>query len=212
MTLSILVPVNRLSQAKGRLATHLSDGTRRELALATLDTVLDACTEYCSRSGARTWVLTADELVAASVPEAVRVVREDHRLRGLNEQIEAALAQLVTSAVLILHADLPLLTSQALAEFVEGAPAAPSAAIAASGDGGTNAMLLCPPGRFALAYGRGSAAKHQAAAEAAGLRVAVTMHPAISLDLDTPEDLTKLMQADGGRESRAGRVIAESWG
>ena len=210
MPLRILVPVNHLDRAKGRLAAYLSEDARRALALATLSTVLEACLAYGETSGAETWVLTSDYAVAVSVPEGVNVLDEDPGLRGLNAQLEAAVKQLASDEILIVHADLPLLTAEALAAFVGSAPVAPSVTISPSGDGGTNAMLLRPPGRFPLAYGEMSAAKHRVSAEAARMRVVETPHPAIALDLDTPDDLTRLMQTPEGRKSLAGQLLAQT--
>ena len=210
MPLRILVPVNHLDRAKGRLAAYLSEAARRALALATLSTVLEACLAYGESSGAETWVLTSDYAVAVSVPEGVNVLDEDPGLRGLNAQLEAAVKQLASDEILIVHADLPLLTAEALAAFVGSAPVAPSVTISPSGDGGTNAMLLRPPGRFPLAYGEMSAAKHRISAEAARIRVVETPHPAIALDLDTPDDLTRLMQTPEGRKSLAGQLLAQT--
>ena len=209
MPLHILVPVNHLDRAKGRLAAYLSEDARRALALATLSTVLEACLQYGEQTPVATHVLTSDYAVAVAVPEGIDVIDEDPALRGLNAQLEAALKQLACDELLIVHADLPLLTAEALASFVASAPPAPSATLSPSGDGGTNAMLLRPPGRFALAYGELSAAKHRISAEAARMVVVETPHPALALDLDTPDDLARLMQTPEGRESRAGQLLAQ---
>ena len=76
-----------------------------------------------------------------------------------------------------------------------------------SRDGGTNAMLLNPPGRFALAYGPGSHAKHRAAAEAAGMAVIANHNRELTLDLDTPDDIRELLRAPRGRQGAAGRYL-----
>ena len=68
-------------------------------------------------------------------------------------------------------------------------------------------MLLRPPGRFALAYGRGSGDLHEAAARAAGLTVRRAEVPALSLDLDTPGDVRTLLATAEGRETEAGRYL-----
>jgi len=206
--LRIVVPVNHLDRAKGRLAAYLSEDARRALALATLSTVLEACLSYGERTAVETYVLTSDYAVAVAIPEGIKVIDEDPALRGLNAQLEAAVNQLASDELLIVHADLPLLTADALATFVGSAPPAPSVTISPSGDGGTNAMLLRPPGRFALAYGELSAARHRISAEAASMTVVEAPHPAIALDLDTPDDLMRLMQTAEGRASRAGQILA----
>ena len=151
-----------------------------------------------------------DEAVEAEVPEGVRVLGEDPELRGLSAQIEQAAEELGVDELLILHADLPLVTAEALRDLVTQAPEAPSATLVRPADGGTNAMLLRPPGRFPLAYGRGSGDLHEAAAREAGLAVRRADAPPLAHDLDTPSDVRALLSTAGGRASEAGRYLVES--
>lgn len=203
--LPILVPVNGLDRAKGRLASLLSAEERLTLALVTLETVLHA-------AGPRAIVLTPDERVAAHVAGRARVLREEPALDGLNAQLEHAIETLcaegaVASRLLILHADLPLATAGAI-ETLEGLDAGEGTAVLVeSPDGGTNAMLLHPPGRFPLAYGPGSFVKHAAAAQAAGMTVITNHNRELTLDLDTPDDIRELLRAPRGRQGAAGRYL-----
>ncbi len=190
MPLPVLVPVNRLDRAKGRLAEVLSADERRTLALITLDTVLRAIAE----AGLEPLLLTADEDVARRFARSATLLPERTDLTGLNAQLTSAVDD--RREVLILHADLPLTSGGALRELVAAAPPADSVTLVKSRDGGTNAMLLRPPGRFALAYGSGSFAKHAASAEVATMSVTVHRSPALSLDLDTADDLLLLLTMD----------------
>jgi 2-phospho-L-lactate guanylyltransferase len=200
-----LVPVNRLDRAKGRLAGLLSPGERMDLTRATLLTALDAL----EGADIPAFVLTADERARAIVGARAEVLDEDAALRGLNPQLEAALAALRTqlgdTAVLIVHADLPLATSDSLTRVIEAAAEEPSVTLVESGDGGTNVMLLRPPGLFPLSYGLGSARRHRAAAHA--LTVRVVDEPDLALDLDTEDDVRRLLATERGRTSHAGRVL-----
>ncbi len=203
MATTVLIPVNRLDRAKGRLAALLEPEERAELVRRSLAAVLAAV----EGAGMKAVVLTSDETVAAQMPAGVRALGEDPDLRGLSAQVERASRLLAAEELLILHADLPLVTAEALRELVTQAPPAPSATLVRPGDGGTNAMLLRPPGRFALAYGRGSGDLHEAAAREAGLAVRRADVPTLALDLDTPSDVRELLSTAEGRATAAGRYL-----
>ena len=205
MTIPVIIPVNRLDRAKGRLAELLTPDEREALTLATLRTVLEAVRE----AGMKPVVLAADPRLAALLDPGVTVVAEDRATSGLNAQLEVVLAATREPAVLILHADLPLATGPALRALLAAADADESVALVRSPDGGTNAMFFRPPGRFPLAYGKGSFAAHCDAAERAGLAVSVVESPELALDLDTPVDLRTLLSTPGGRASAAGKLLLE---
>lgn len=207
MTWTALVPVNRLDRAKGRLAVMLEPEQRRALTLATLATVLQAV----AVAGGRALVLTADDSIARAVQEPHEVVPERAGLEGLNPQLEAAIKLIDGDDLLVLHADLPLASGPALALLRDRGGGAPSLTLVEADDGGTNAMLLRPPGRFPLAYGKDSASKHREAATAAGMAVARVRVPELELDLDTPGDVARLLASENGKTSAAGELL-RSWG
>jgi len=205
----ILIPVNRLDRAKTRLAGLLTPGERRQLALLTLSVVLEA-----ARPGGSVVVLSADDRSLLPL-DGARFIEEDRHLVGLNAQLEAAIARMgPPDDLLILHADLPLATPEAIARL-GGAPSPPaplqttrergakvgSVTAVRSADGGTNAMLLGPPGRFALGYGPGSFDKHMVAALGAGMAFSEHRNEALSLDLDSPADILALLAMPEARES-----------
>ena len=208
-----IVPVNRLERAKGRISDVLDAHSRRRLALATLETVLGALRE----ADMRALVLTADaEAAAAATAAGAETLPEEGELPGLNAQLEWAIERLAPAgSVLILHADLPLATAAALGHLAAVAPPPPSATLVRSSDGGTNAMLLRPAGRFALAYGPGSFARHAQAAAQAGYRVRHADIPALALDLDTGDDLAVFRAHPEALRTPAGRVlgaVSRGWG
>ncbi|MDE2934953.1 MAG: 2-phospho-L-lactate guanylyltransferase [Chloroflexota bacterium] len=205
MPTTVLIPVNRLDRAKGRLAALLEPEERAELVRRSLSAVLAAV----EGAGMVAVVLTSDEGVRTVLLADVRVLSEDPHLQGLSAQLEWAGGLLGVDELLILHADLPLVTAEALRDLVAQAPPAPSATLVRPGDGGTNAMLLRPPGRFPLAYGRGSGDLHESAAREAGLAVRRADVPALALDLDTPADVRVLLSTAEGRASEAGRYLVE---
>ena len=150
-----LIPVNQLDRAKGRLSTLLDARQRAELALVTLTTAWSAALEVSSA----VVILTADLRISSLLGPRAVVLRESPDAHGLNEQLSLATTTLIQerklredSCLLILHADLPLATPHAIQALFAAAPPAPSVMIVRSADGGTNAMLQCPPGKLGLAY------------------------------------------------------------
>lgn len=198
----VLIPVNRFDRAKRRLAERFTAEQREQLAIATFRTVTQAVRD----AGLLSVALTPEPERVRSLAAADEVIGEAPGRSGLNGQVEGLAPQL-SDQVLILHADLPLATGAALRDLLEQAAEA-DVALVRSRDGGTNAMLLRPPGRFALAYGPGSFAAHDAAARAAGLTVAHIESPALALDLDTPADIALLLETPGGAETLAGRLAS----
>ncbi len=104
------------------------------------------------------------------------------------------------SAILILPADLPLVTMASLDRLLDAADAALAAGhgqplvVAAPSDarGGTNALLLSPPNVIEPAFGPGSLEAHVRAARAADASVQLVIDPQLGFDLDTPEDLERI--------------------
>jgi 2-phospho-L-lactate guanylyltransferase len=72
---------------------------------------------------------------------------------------------------------------------------------------GTNALALSPPGAIAPSFGPGSRARHEAAADAAGLERATLELPSLTHDVDTPDDLAAL-RARGGLGPRTAALLA----
>ncbi|MGE0601648.1 MAG: 2-phospho-L-lactate guanylyltransferase [Dehalococcoidia bacterium] len=201
IALPVLIPVNRLERAKGRLAELLTPDERRTLSTITLEAVLHA-------AGKSAIVLTPDPEVRQRVGKRARLMEEDPKRTGLNEQLEVAVATLVadgtaSDGLLILHGDLPLASEEALDVLAEES-GQKTAVMVESRDGGTNAMLARPAGAFPLAYGPGSFARHVEAARTAGMTVVANTNRELRLDLDTPDDIRELLRAPRGRQGAAG--------
>jgi 2-phospho-L-lactate guanylyltransferase len=203
--LQVLIPVSRLDRAKTRLAEVLTPSERRDLALITLQTVLDAVRE----AGWKAVVLTSDADVRDAAGD-VMVIEETGDGLGLNGELEKALSRLAATEILILHADLPLVDGPSLGALAGAAAPAPSVTLVQSPDGGTNAMLLRPPGMFALAYGAKSFEKHVRAAKAVGMTVTTVESDRLSIDLDTAADVRHLLDSPQGRASAAGKYLGRN--
>ena len=104
----------------------------------------------------------------------------------------SAVVALGAAGALVLPADLPLLSAEIVAEFLDEAGDAPLALAADRRGTGTNALLLRPPLALAPAFGPGSFQRHRALAREHGLAVVTVRLPELAFDLDTPEDLAAL--------------------
>lgn len=111
---------------------------------------------------------------------------------ALNQAREWAMAR-GAPAVLVLPADLPLLTPADITALLDLAREPRSVVIAPDAhDGGTNALLLRPPDALHFAFGPSSFHEHCAQAETSQLTLHIYRSPTVALDLDTPADLKRI--------------------
>ena len=191
MTLWAIVPVKPLRRGKSRLAEVLTQDERadlnRRLLVHTLET-LTAIPEI------------EHVLVVSRDPGALALAR-DHGARTVQEngtpQLNVALARATilaknyaTRGVLIVPADLPLLTPEDVRAMLEKVKAPPVVVVAPDRHReGTNALLVCPAGLIEYDFGPGSFQRHCNRALQAGARLEVCDLPSLALDVDLPEDL-----------------------
>jgi 2-phospho-L-lactate/phosphoenolpyruvate guanylyltransferase len=115
---------------------------------------------------------------------------------ALNQAREWALAR-GAQVMLVLPADLPLLTSADIAIMLNLACEHRSVVIAPDARGeGTNALLLRPPDTLHFAFGPQSFYEHCAQAETCPLALHIYHSPTVALDLDTPADWKQLSLLD----------------
>ena len=188
-----IVPVRGLPAGKRRLAELLSVEQRNRLVRAMLDDVVETL-----RDAASVDVVTILSRDAAAAREAQRLgvgfLRQPDSSDGLNAGLSFALRERSRrEAILIVPADLPLVTPGDIEALMGQEPGGALVAIAPSRDGGTNGLLLRPPLVIEPAYGPGSAARHGAAAELAGVARHEVDTERWRLDIDTPEDLGRLL-------------------
>jgi 2-phospho-L-lactate guanylyltransferase len=209
VSLWAIVPVKPFRQAKSRLASVLGDEERLVLSREMLRTVLAALTGVSRVE--RTLVVSRDpEALSLGRQLGARTLSERSRFasrRGppidLNQALVLATKAAVgsgASAILVLPADLPLVTVQDVQALIELAE--PPPVVVLSPDrrrDGTNALLASPASLIEYAFGQASYDRHRAAVLAAGARLAVCDRPGLALDLDLPEDLGLFRQALGGR-------------
>jgi 2-phospho-L-lactate guanylyltransferase len=191
MTLWAIVPVKPLRRAKSRLAGVLSRDERAALSKEMLVHTLDVLSTVPQVE--KILVISRDSRALALARErGARTVTEQG-----GSQLNKALIRATVlargygvSSVLVLPADLPLLTKADVEKLVSMADDPPVVVIAPDRRGtGTNALLSSPPGLIEYDFGPDSFKHHSARAEAAGARVEICELPSLELDLDLPEDL-----------------------
>jgi len=191
MTIWAIVPVKPLRRGKSRLSGVLGLEARTALNHYLLSNVLEILAsvpeiEY--------------SLVVSRDPEALTIARE-YGARTVQEQGSPQLNIALTRAtmvaishsvqgVLIIPADLPLITAIDIREMVKLAEDPPVVVITPDRHKqGTNALLISPPGLIRYQYGPGSFQQHCFQAQKAGARLEIYERSSVALDIDLPEDL-----------------------
>jgi len=119
---------------------------------------------------------------------------------GLNKALKLAIAKLeqrATGSAMIIHADLPLLTSQDIDSFVSRSQDCHIAIVPCKNGTGTNALLLRPPNAIPPVFGKGSYKMHLSLAKNTGFRWKVLRIRGIQFDIDDSQDLRQFMRYNG---------------
>jgi 2-phospho-L-lactate guanylyltransferase len=194
MSLWAIVPVKPLRRGKSRLAGILSQDERANLNQTLLAHTLDTL---------KATPEIEQVLVVSRDTEALALARE-HGARTVQENgaphLNVALARATivahnyaTRGVLIVPADLPLLTPQDIRSMLELAGQPPVVVVAPdTRRQGTNALLISPVGLIDYDFGPGSFERHCQRASQAGARLEICELPSLALDMDLPEDLEQV--------------------
>lgn len=186
-----IIPVKPLRRGKSRLSGVLSESERTSLNSCLLENTLQVLSEVSEID--HTLVISRDpQALALARKQGARTLMENHD-SNLNRALEFATSMIRKPAhrgILILPADLPLLTSTDIRVLLNSASNPPVVSIAPDRHNeGTNALLISPPGLIRYSFGVGSFERHSAAALQSGARLEIVKNVAMSLDLDTPGDL-----------------------
>lgn len=190
-----VVPVRGLPAGKRRLAALLDVPARNSLVLAMLDDVTAALTQ--AERIDRVVIASRD---AAARDEAARLgvefLDQTTLQLGYNRAVAYAQSALAgADALLIVPADVPLITPDSVDMVVGTAPDGPAIVVAPAHNGGTNGLFLRPPEIIRPQFGPSSARAHAQAAAAAGeagVPYRLARIDVWAYDLDTPSDLQLL--------------------
>jgi 2-phospho-L-lactate guanylyltransferase len=207
-----IIPVKPLKNAKSRLAGVLSPDQRYEFAQAMLRHVLEVATSLPGIAG--TLVVSRDTKVLAIAREAGAKTVQESGAPELNTALTRATEVVRTwgcETILILPADLPLITGEDIINMVDLGTDAPSVVIATDRDAdGTNALLIQPPGVIPFAFGPGSFQRHIDLAREAGVQAKIYHSTCLSLDIDLPIDLERFNRLVKQNEQHRFLPILES--
>ncbi len=191
MTIWTIIPVKPLNRSKTRLSSALSPEERQALSESMFRRVLTAVKAAPQITG--TLVISRDPRALAIARELGAHTVQESGNPELNDALMRAtqvIAGWRAGALLILPADLPMVTTHDIATMVARGRNSNTIVIATDRhQDGTNALLVRPPGLIDYAYGIGSFARHVELALEAGARVEVVESSTLALDIDVPADL-----------------------
>ena len=190
-----VIPVNDPLRGKQRLSALLPAAVRAELVSAMLHDVLEACDGAASIDGSL--VVTPSPAI---VPPGCAVMTDPGR--GHAHAIESALrTEAAKPGVVVLMADCPLVTTEALDRLVA---AAEPLALAPAQDGGTNALAMRPGDLMQPSFGvPGSSAVTMATARELQIKVKLVQDPVFAVDLDDTDDIERVLARGAGTRTAA---------
>ncbi len=196
------------SNAKSRLSSLLTDKEREEFAMAMLSDVAGTLLS----SGCFDVV---DILSTSLIDfESANIVLTDSGLNeALNEYLEKMSSHSLDEPVLIIMADIPLISIKNIRDITASKA---DIVIAPGRMGGTNAIFIRDPSRFHVDYYGASFIKHRDIAQNYGLIVDVFDSFNLSTDIDEVADLAEVLLHGTGQAAgylkNLGFVLAESRG
>ncbi len=191
MTFWAIVPVKPLQRGKSRLAEVLTQEERLDLNRRLLAHTMDTLTGIPEIE--HVLVISRDPSALALAREYGARTVQEHGAPQLNIALTRATIvarTYATRGVLVLPADLPLITPEDIQTLLARAVDPPVVVISPDRHRqGTNALLVCPAGVIEYEFGSGSFQRHCALARQAGAHLEICELPSLALDMDLPEDL-----------------------
>ena len=191
-----VVPIKLLARTKRRLMPLLSSEEREAVACAMLEDVLAALMHAPSLAGVT--VITGDVKAAAIARAAGAAIIVDDENVGMSAAVTKAaqhLADAGREGILVIPADVPLITRADVESIAAAHRAAPSVTLVpASIDGGTNALASSPPDACSFCFGDDSFGKHLEASRSRGIEPQVLHLARVAQDIDRPDDLAAFLR------------------
>jgi len=209
-----IVPFKALEAAKQRLASLLTPDERRDLMLAMARDVLAALCQSSALAGVLIVSRTAEADALAQTFATERFAESpDADLPGALRQAGSHLQEhFGARGVMVVPADVPLITGAEVDEILEGhdsAGQAPAVTVVPDADHlGTNALVLTPPDAIDFIFDGSSFRPHVDAAFARGITPRIVPSRGFQLDIDTADDLRSLLAS--GKTTQTGTFLEKS--
>ena len=181
----VAIPIRAFALGKARLAGHLSDDERAELARRCADAVVEAA------RGLAVVVVSSDPDVRDwAAARAVDVIDDPGSLDGAADAGRAWVAAQGGTRVVVAHADLP--RARTFTSVLRDGDRDIVALVPCHRDDGTPVLSVPVTLDFRFAYGLGSFRRHTAEARRLGVGVRVVRDPDLAFDVDVPDDVRAL--------------------
>jgi 2-phospho-L-lactate/phosphoenolpyruvate guanylyltransferase len=206
LALYAVVPVKNLKTSKRRLSAVLTPQERKQLTLAMLEDVLTAV----KASIVNKIVVIGEDVEVQEVAERFGASYLSAAKDGLNLAIEEATSWCIqhnAESVLVLPADIPLITTKEVDRIVELGKGKCAVVLSPSGNWGTNALYQCPPKLIPACFGSKSFIEHIREAYTKGISVRLHFSTGLATDIDSAEDLCKLFEVKNSTVCR--RVLEQ---
>jgi 2-phospho-L-lactate guanylyltransferase len=191
MSLWVIIPVKPLRRSKSRLSDVLNEEERTLLNYHMLENVLSILQPIPNIDGVLVVSRDPSALTLARTFGA-RTLQEDGE-PGLNLALKRAVVvakAYSANSILILPADLPLITRQEIEHLIHKLDAQNKLIISPDRRmSGTNMLLVSPVDLIEFSFGPGSFERHVRQAQEKGAQIEVYQLESIGLDIDLPEDL-----------------------
>ena len=195
-----LLPLKNFAQAKQRLSAVLTPTQRCGLFQSMVQDVLAMLQSHPDIEN--TLIVSEDPRARLMAYEygAEFLFEPALKVSGLNPSIQAAVSELSLRGVddvMIIHGDLPLISSVELSQLVCAHRAQGYHALTIAPDDrrdGSNCLLCTPASSLIYCYGTNSFSKYVEQSCDLGMSLQVIASPGFACDIDTPEDLVTLFE------------------
>jgi len=198
---SVVIPIRGLHGGKSRLASRLDADERAVLIASMANQVIHAVTESGIAGSIVVVAREADLLQRLRVgSNRIELLHQPAQSISLNAAIDLGRRDALergAERLLVLSADLPLLTAASVARLAREGDSAGATLVTDRAGLGTNALMLrgdVAMSRFPFHFGRESRRFHQEAASHLNASYLERAIPEIALDLDTPDDWAMLTE------------------